>query len=482
MMTGTRRPGAGPMCERFGPHAHRRESVQKGRERARRRMGEDGGGGCPANRHPGSPRRTAKKETIDISEEDDEDDQWWPWNDTWWSRKADEEASPSANSKKTSSPPRRRRSAASSKDVAIVSPDPGPTMGMWRNLLGLPDYGESKMRALPEQQLAIVQQHALALSPPEITQLLASWGRFIALLLAEVNHCIMESQRKQAANRERWMLPEKKHDKGNDDEPGGHPEGGHGDASSLVQGHRPTPVFSQMRKLRQGLELLPPRRRGMRAFVLLQRLRASAHFRHGPSVIGAQLNAVARLLQETAQAPEEAVEDVDIAWCEAAWDELNEAFNHAMVQAAPQMEEGRKRPLEGNDVEMPATQRISMAVVDAAGMEVGSSAVQTGASTGPWRVRVEHVEPNATDAQETAAASMASTPMAASSSLDITVIPSVVQQLYELWERGLVSDIAVCARIGLSALDGFRERFQQENIEGENVLERCSSGNEESSG
>ena len=41
-------------------------------------------------------------------------------------------------------------------------------MGMWRNLLGIPDYGDTKIRALPEQQLQVVHQHAMALASGEI--------------------------------------------------------------------------------------------------------------------------------------------------------------------------------------------------------------------------------------------------------------------------------------------------------------------------
>ena len=171
-----------------------------------------------------------------------------------------------------------------------------------------------KMRALPEQQLEVVQQHAMALQSDELTQLMASWARFIALLLAEVNHAMVESKKKQALNREQWTLPDKKKDGDKDEGPRGNPEGGHGDLTSMMQGNKPTLVFTQMRRLRQGMELLPPTKTSeCRSFLLLQRLRASGHYRHGMRVLEPYLRAVEQLLQSFAECPEVAVEDVDVA-------------------------------------------------------------------------------------------------------------------------------------------------------------------------
>ena len=132
-----------------------------------------------------------------------------------------------------------------------------------------PDYGETKMQALPGQKLEVIQQHAMAMHSEEFAQLMASWARFVALLLAEVNHAMVETKRKQAKNREQWTLPDTKKDGDKDDGPHGNPDGGHGDLTSMMQREKPTPVFTQMRRLRQGMELLPPRRRSVRSFLLL---------------------------------------------------------------------------------------------------------------------------------------------------------------------------------------------------------------------
>ena len=205
------------------------------------------------------------KDAVEVVDDAEEEDYWGPWNDTWWSHRTSEreEGPSSANSKKSSTPPKKRRASASAGDATRAGAASGPSMGMWRNLLGIADYGETKMRALPEQQLEVVQQRAMALQSDELTQVMASWARFIAVLLAEVNHAMVESKKKQALNREQWTLPDKKKDGDKDEGPHGNPDGGNGDLTSMMQGNKPTLVFTQMWRLRQGMELLPPRRRSV---------------------------------------------------------------------------------------------------------------------------------------------------------------------------------------------------------------------------
>ena len=45
------------------------------------------------------------------------------------------------------------------------------------------------------------------------------------------------------------------------------------------------------------------------------------------------------------------------------------------------------------------------------------------------------------------------------------MIPPVVKQLYELWKEGIVSDVAVCARVGMAGLEEFRVRLESEDQE-----------------
>ena len=163
-------------------------------------------------------------------------------------------------------------------------------MAQWRSLLGIPDY----------------------MTAADFTELMSNWARFIALLLAEVNHSLMRSRKLQEANREKCSLPPKKDD--NNGEQGGKPDGA---TTSMMQTSKSIPVFTQMRRLRQSIELLPPRRRSTRTFLLLQRLYASGHFRHGVRVLEPYLRALEQLLQSFAPSTEVAVEDVDVAWCEA---------------------------------------------------------------------------------------------------------------------------------------------------------------------
>ena len=61
-------------------------------------------------------------------------------------------------------------------------------------------------------------------------------------------------------------------------------------------------------------------------------------------VLEPYLRAVEQLLQSFAQPPEVAVEDVDVAWCEAVWDELQQALNNAMLQTVERSRVSEKTP------------------------------------------------------------------------------------------------------------------------------------------
>ena len=64
------------------------------------------------------------------------------------------------------------------------------------------------------------------------------------------------------------------------------------------------------------------------------------------------MRAVEQLLQSFAPSPEVAFEDVDVAWCEAVWEELQQALNSVMLQARERAPgtASRKRPLEAEDI------------------------------------------------------------------------------------------------------------------------------------
>ena len=103
-------------------------------------------------------------------------------------------------------------------------------MALWRNLLGMPDYGESRVRALPDRQLEVVYQHALVAPAADLAALLAAWTRFVALLMAEVNAAVVRVQRKQIRNRETWERKEE----GSDGKKDGSGDG-EGDTASMTQ-------------------------------------------------------------------------------------------------------------------------------------------------------------------------------------------------------------------------------------------------------
>ena len=119
-----------------------------------------------------------------------------------------------------------------------------------------------------------------------------------------------------------------------------------------------------------------------------------------------------------------------------------------------------------------------MVVANGAGQTLGERRVPTPDSSGPRRVRIEpssaqgmsgccsnHVRWLGNEPTDCGAGRRTQ----GLAGLDITVIPPVVKQMYELWKEGIVSDVAVCARVGM-AVEEFRVR-----LEPEDKRRRCSS-------
>ena len=373
------------------------------------------------------------KETIEIVDEDkeDEDDEYWgPWNESSWGKRYDKDceqsASASTNNKKTSAVPRRRRTATSSTGGTRTAPDTGgAAMAQWRGLLGIPDYGEC--RAVPERQLEAIRAYAMDMTMAEFTELMSNWARFIALLLAEVNHSLMRTRKMQEANKEKWTLPSKKDHEGEDK--GGRPDG---DASSLMQMNKAAPVFTLMRRLRASFDLLPPRRQRTRAAILLRRLYDSGHFRHGKRVLEPYLTSLETLLQAYGRAEETAVEDVDEAWCDAVWDDVLEALNTVMrgggdsegrAKIVKRQKVGESQPLQlprGPHLSEGLQPTLQMSVASMTGSVVGTCTVPMREEGQPYQVRLEH-----------RAEGMPSC------STDIQILPGSAEQMYQLWSKEL---------------------------------------------
>ena len=300
-------------------------------------------------------------------------------------------------------------------------------MAQWRGLLGMPDYGECRVRAVPDRQMDAIHQFAMATSAADFTELMSNWARFVALLLAEVNASLMRARKLQEANREKWSMPSKRDDKNDDQED--KPDGE--DIVSMMQTNKPVPVFTLLRRLRQSIELLPPRRRSTRTALLLQRLFSCGHYRHGMRVLEPYLRALA-------------VEDVDVAWCEAVWDNILEALNAALLQEADKTRaNGARKRKERAEDGAGSGQVVRMEVTNGTGTAVGACSIPVPDSTQPLSVHLQHM-------------SAASSAM---NQVSLQVLPSSADQMFQLWCAGILTDVAVCARLGLGTSGDFRDRL-----------------------
>ena len=136
------------------------------------------------------------------------------------------------------------------------------------------------------------------------------------------------------------------------------------------------------------------------------------------------------------------------------WENILEALNAPMLQADDKstklLPQKRKTRDEANH-KLPCL-ALRMEVADAAGTMVGTCSVSTPNAMQPFHVHLEHVQEDDQDTVNLADG-------APLSQMDIQVLPSSADQLFELWRVGIISDMAICARLGLQGLDGFRGRL-----------------------
>ena len=288
-------------------------------------------------------------EPIEVLDDADDDECWEEWDQSWWhseSTNKSEKEEPSAssgNSKRACTSPTRQRRATSSHPEGSPEMDMASAMALWRNLLGMPDYGTSGVQAMPDQQLDVVYNFAMTTPAPDFLQLMAGWNRFIVLIMAEVNHALVRAQKEQAKNRQAWLKNDPPNDKDKKD-------GSEGDSKSMMQVSSGTPMFSQMAALQDSLQALSPRRRAIRAFLLLQHLRGSGHFLHGRHALCAQLRAVEELLMAQHPVQASAYEDCDVQWCREVWQGLLEAMNRILLntESAQRLSVPKKRPRQAS--------------------------------------------------------------------------------------------------------------------------------------
>ena len=331
-------------------------------------------------------------------------------------------------------------------------------MALWRNLLGMPDHGTTGVRAVADQQLDVVYNFALNTPATELMQLMAGWNRFIALVMAEINNALVRAQAQQAHNKEAWLQKDGKGDDGKDNDRDRSDEA---DSSSLMQQASATPMYSQMSALQDSLQQLSPRRRAVRAFLLLQYLHGSGHFLHGRRALASQVKAVEQLLMAQNPAQASAYEDADVQWCREVWSELMEAMNRVLLDNEPSRSQGlpQKRPRLTGTTSRPDTGELQVSVCDRQGREIGQCRTMVSSCDGPVHVRVRH-EQMAT----TAASSSSATAGTSSSSTDVTllVLPCVQDNRYQLWSEGILTSDEVVVQGGAALLQAFRTRWSGE--------------------
>ena len=428
-------------------------------------------------------------EPIEVAddEEDDDHDNWGQWNDSWWQNKPnnksdkDEPSASSGNSKRTSTtPPRRRRATAagSSNDVRPDA-DMGSAMASWRNLLGIPDYGATGVQALPPQQHDVIYDHALATPTAEFLQLMAGWNRFVALILAEVNHALVRAKKQQERNREAWSKGG--HDKAPDRDG---KDGGDADATSMMQTTSGTPVYTQMVTLQRSFDELSPRRRAIRAFLLLQHLRGSGHFVHGRRALAAQLRAVEQLLLSQHPVQASAYEDIDVQWCQSIWEELRAAMDHVLLNAEPTqpLSLPRKRQRVETHASTADQQRgrdLRVQIHNQRGQEIGSCQVLTTAADGAVQVSVQH----GPSCDPGSSSSSGSAPwLGSAAETTLLVLPCTHEPMYQLWRDGILDDAAIITQAGAGTLNAFRVRQSGKQGGHEGSPISVEGGNQEGGG
>ena len=347
-------------------------------------------------------------------------------------------------------------------------------MAFWRNLLGMPDYGTTGVRAVADQQLDVVYSFALNTPAAELLQLMAGWNRFIALVKAEINNALVRAQTQQASNKEAWLRKDEQGDQGKD-------ANGEPDSSSLMQQPSATPMFSQMTSLQDSLQQLSPRRRAVRAFLLLQHLRGSGHFLHGRRALASQLRAVEQLLLAQNPVQASAYEDSDVQWCREVWSELVEAMNRVLLECEPMRPGGlpQKRPRLSGRTSAEGSQgagELQVSVCDREGREIGYCRTTVSERDAPLQVRVRH-------GQLASPATSAATAASSNSSTELTllVLPCVQDNLFRLWVEGILTDEAVVARGGAALLHAFQARRTGELVEqhGSPVTNASESGGDD---
>ena len=394
-------------------------------------------------------------EEVEIVDDDDEpDEQWGRWNHSWWKHDRDEEAREddkdatcsSSNNKKAVTTPRRRRTATSSgghKDGRSDHADTEPTMQFWRGMLGMQGEPAKDMQAAPPQVLEEVQRCAMATEHTQFVALLSSWSRFALLLMAEINKAIMDAHRRQQSNRQQWTKKPRKNDR---------PSG--------------TPVFRGMLRWQEAFDLLPPRRRSTRAALVLEYLGGSAHAAHGSSVIGEHITAVQNLLLAMAPSQDGVVEDVDVVWSQEVWEQIRSTLDAAML-AATASQVGNPKPKRGHNAAGLSSQtdnarHLRLRVFNGSDAALGGCTVEAPAQTSLMRVEIGREMDGESVTNHTGNCVL---PMNGPASMNITILPAICQDCFELWSSGVLSDEDVLQRMGRAGLEAFRDRWIADAVE-----------------
>ena len=329
---------------------------------------------------------------------------------------------------------------------------------------------------MADQQLDVVYNFALNTPAAELLQLMAGWNRFIALVMAEINNALVRAQTQQACNKEAWLKKDEKGDKDRD-------ANGEADSSSLMQQPSATPMFSQMTSLQDSLQQLSPRRRAVRAFLLLQHLRGSGHFLHGRRALASQLRAVEQLLLAQNPVQASAYEDSDVQWCREVWSELAEAMNRVLLECEPLRPIGlpQKRPRLSGRASTEGSQgtgELQVSVCDREGREIGYCRTMVSDQDAPVHVRVRHGQ---LTARATSSSDATATSSSSSTEMTLLVLPCVQDNLFQLWVEGILTDEAVVVQGGASLLHAFQTRRHGELVEqrGSPVTNASESGGDE---
>ena len=276
----------------------------------------------------------------------------------------------------------------------------------------------------------------------------------------------MDAHRRQMANRRKWS---KKNHEGNDDADGGEPDkgDGEGDVTRLMQRSSSTPIFGGLLRWQEAFELLPPRRRSTRAFLILEYLEKSAHFRLGSGVLGVHLRAVRDLLTAMGPTREVAVEDTDVAWSVEVWGQMQKGLDAAMLELTTSRPErgGRKRV---KDEQGTSSRNIRLKVSDGMGAELGGCCVGGVVPDATLRVEIHHdaegVTSSSSNGQSVTFGSCV-IPNTADAPVSVSILPAVQRDVCELWNAGLLDGAEVANRIGDGGLAAFVDKQQTMDLD-----------------